>query len=736
MKKIYLLLLTFCPFVGFGQEVFTRFTTQDASKPTATADVQALTQPDLLLDKVDVSALLAADKKEEGQGVPPRFGVARSIIVDCKTQGKWQTVADGRNWQFAVSSPGAFSLNFFFKKFYLPPQAELYIYNSDHRVVMGPITAKQNTQAGVYATDLLPGDVAYFELHEPTAVVGKSQLFLSRVVHGYRNLFSQASYAAGYGQSAACNVDVACAAGANWQNESNSVAMVLLANGTRLCSGSLLNNACQDLTPNFLTAFHCLDGDGSGNLSVDEQNAVQSWVFRFRYKSATCGGADVANFVSLSGAQYSAASRASDFALLQLFQRPTPASGLAYAGWSREGVVASSSASLHHPNGDVMKIAASSSATQNIGWNPPGETNPTFNTHWRADFNVGTVEHGSSGGPLFDQNHRVVGQLHGNQFTNGNYCAEHAGDYGRFDVSWTGGGTAQTSLQSWLTTDPSVVTVNTFQYPSVQGPDLICAATTYSLSTLGGIANVSWGASDPTILSINGSTGAAQPLKNGTVTVNAIISLTGGCGVAQITKSVQVFANKDIPTGVYSYMGGTTRSRLQTQQYVASGQYTIYMDQATDYSFSATNPTGGVAVPITKTGRNSASFTLNRGATVQVRVTPASSCLYNGTYVFSSSGSSFAAYDVTPNPATSDLTVTRQESSASAAPLANQETFARPAPARFEAVLYDSFGRKVKSQSTTNSKVFLEINDLPNGLYTLRINDGLVNYSQHIQVAH
>ena len=39
---------------------------------------------------------------------------------------------------------------------------------------------------------------------------------------------------------------------------------------------------------------------------------------------------------------------------------------------------------------------------------------PGAGTHVRVeDWDLGTTEGGSSGSPLFDQNHRVIGQLHG-----------------------------------------------------------------------------------------------------------------------------------------------------------------------------------------------------------------------------------------------------------------------------------------------------------------------------------
>jgi len=70
------------------------------------------------------------------------------------------------------------------------------------------------------------------------------------------------------------------------------------------------------------------------------------------------------------------------------------------------------------------------------------------------------VQSGSSGSPLFNQNHRIVGQLRGNQnnkcykWSNECFCSQRPiGEFGKFDVSWYGDGTPSTSLKDWLDPD-------------------------------------------------------------------------------------------------------------------------------------------------------------------------------------------------------------------------------------------------------------------------------------------
>jgi hypothetical protein len=76
---------------------------------------------------------------------------------------------------------------------------------------------------------------------------------------------------------------------------------------------------------------------------------------------------------------------------------------------------------------------------------------PGDGTHWRIDdWEDGTTEPGSSGSGLWDQNHRLVGQLHGGYAS----CTSITSDwYGRIARSWEGGGSSATRLRDWL--DPA-----------------------------------------------------------------------------------------------------------------------------------------------------------------------------------------------------------------------------------------------------------------------------------------
>jgi hypothetical protein len=130
---------------------------------------------------------------------------------------------------------------------------------------------------------------------------------------------------------------------------------------------------------------------------------------------------------------------------------PITHNNAAFFGWDRTGNNPSSGTGIHHPAGMVMKISFDDNSltpnSSSILWDD--WTYSPVNSHWVVGLDNGTVEHGSSGSPLFDQNHRVVGQLHGG----GEGCAPVTEYYGRLNVSWAGGGSNSSRLSNWL--DPN-----------------------------------------------------------------------------------------------------------------------------------------------------------------------------------------------------------------------------------------------------------------------------------------
>jgi hypothetical protein len=236
-------------------------------------------------------------------------------------------------------------------EFKLTESSELNIYSEDRKFRYGPITKSNNTNGLIkFWTDLIPGSLIHIELtslENPDLNV----LNISKVIYGYENSFGTKSF----GSSASCNIDVNCPEGSGWELESSSVSMILLANGTRWCSSALVNNTAKDYKGYILSAFHCIDLDQNQMLDASEKAAVNNWMFRFKYESASCNGIDDTNFMTFNGSNFVAAYDPTDFLLLELFNTPNANDCISYSGWSRESIIPLNGTGIHHPKGDVKK---------------------------------------------------------------------------------------------------------------------------------------------------------------------------------------------------------------------------------------------------------------------------------------------------------------------------------------------------------------------------------------------
>jgi hypothetical protein len=320
------------------------------------------------------------------------------------------------------------SLNLTFSKYFLPAGADLFIFGAKNKI--GALTNQNNQPDEKLGTGLIGGDWLILEYYEPASVRGLGKLEIGKATHGYRDPYSTQ----GWGESDDCEMNVNCPLGAPWANEKRSVARYV-DNGD-VCTGTLLNNMLQDGKPYFITANHCFAANSS------------TWVFSFNWEAPGCTTPTIAipENQTVSGCSVKSRNSFSDFLLLQLNSRPPASFNVYYSGWSAVDVPSQSSCIIHHPAGDIKKITFDLQPVTSSGY---GVNSTNDNSHWRTgnyEFST-TTEGGSSGSTIFDQNHRVVGQLHGGPAS----CTNISSDfYGKFSASWTGGGTPATRLKDWL----------------------------------------------------------------------------------------------------------------------------------------------------------------------------------------------------------------------------------------------------------------------------------------------
>ena len=399
---------------------------------TVKSSIQAVS-----MSKVDVPSLIAEDEIESAKGIPLRFGAPFEVDYNMNNSGTWETLGDSsRIWRLRIESIGAYSINLVYRNFWMPPGAKFYIYNEDQSMVIGAFTEDNNKEYEKFATGPVKGDITILEYWEPAGTEVQGVIAIERVVHAYRNLFDRylLKDTESFGSSGSCNNNVNCPEGADWQDEKRAVAMILTSGGFRLCTGALVNNVREDFIPYFLTANHCLGGQ-------------ETWVFMFNYESPNCTNIDGPTWMTVSGSTLRATNSYSDFALLELTEMPPDSYSVYYAGWSNINSPSTSSVCIHHPSGDIKKIT--------FDYDPPTSANyggSSGGSHWRINaWDDGTTEPGSSGSPLFDQNHRITGQLHGGTAS----CSlPNDPDYfGKFAQSWNYSSIAALQLKYWLDPD-------------------------------------------------------------------------------------------------------------------------------------------------------------------------------------------------------------------------------------------------------------------------------------------
>ncbi len=373
------------------------------------------------------------------KSAPYRFGIEYNVNYNLQNSGAWffNEVNNKATWFLGVKCVGAKSINFIFDQFHLVKGSEMFIWSGTRDEFIGKITEKNNSEAQVLGTTLIHDDEAVIELTVPLSRMHEVQLSLGTIVHGYRTVLSShlsddLEQRGPYGTSGNCNNNVNCPVGADWQIEKKSVALIL-DGGFAACTGALVNNTANDGTPYFLTANHCYAAN------------VGSWVFVFNHETTGCTGNTGPTNQTVSGSVLRARNAGSDFCLLELNSVPPANYNVQYSGWdASDANTVSSAVGIHHPSGDLKKISFENDPVTQGNWGGA----QTWDV---AQWDDGITEPGSSGSPLFDQNHRIIGQLYGGgSACNGNTENGQGDSYGRFGVSWDTGATAATRLREWL----------------------------------------------------------------------------------------------------------------------------------------------------------------------------------------------------------------------------------------------------------------------------------------------
>ncbi len=393
--------------------------------------------------------LLEEDTRFEKMGQRSNFGRIIPFHQNQETVGVWTTLPNGdRLWQLRFHSENAKGVSVYFDDLYLPIGSRLYLYPANRKYFVGPFGNEDCNAHRHFMAGEVIGDDAVLEYYEPASAVGNVSIGIRGVGHLYRYVQEFESESRG-GGSEACEVDVNCPEGADWTKERDAVVRLTITEGNLVgsCTGTLVNTTAKDCRKYILTALHCGE-------TVSDEDWLSCSV-RFNYESAGCASGSTSSthnkigVIHLADSNDGGGQSGSDFLLLEMEDEINTSWTPYFAGWNASTSAANTGVGIHHPAGDKKKISTTDDIISGT-YSAPG-------FHWRVKWmetvtNWGVTEPGSSGSPLFDQDHYLVGTLTGGV----SFCDSPQGSdwYGKMSKHWTANpNAANQKLKVWLDPD-------------------------------------------------------------------------------------------------------------------------------------------------------------------------------------------------------------------------------------------------------------------------------------------
>lgn len=424
------------------------------STPSCPPTIASASIPGHVLSYVDLEGLLQPSE----DSLFLIYGYKKICDIDFIENARVDTTINGDTIRrFSFESSDAYSLQLYCDNFNIPPGAELYIYNTDKSMILGPFTNNDNRRHKRFATDVVSGDKFTLEYIEPKSAEFRGQIHVSGIGHSVLDIITTGNPVSTFGQSQGCHKDITCSEGDGWGDQIRSVVVIkaVTYNGVEISfTGNLVNNTSNDRTPLLLTCFHGIDTDQfpvdyvntpyteDCILSAEEKYLAYEWIFTFNYYLEECANINTATVgESTWGADVLAWDAQTDYLLVKLTSIIPPDFKAFLSGWDKRGFAPMNGLTMiHHPNGDYKKITidapVSSGLSDNsflIPWKHKACTSNVY-THWVMQWDIGAQEGGSSGSGIYDsQSKLIIGQMHGGpnncsyQYLNG-----YAGKFSEF----------------------------------------------------------------------------------------------------------------------------------------------------------------------------------------------------------------------------------------------------------------------------------------------------------------
>lgn len=337
-------------------------------------------------------------KSDQNNLKPFTFAHSFNVSLNLNNSGVWYNTSKVNVWQLRIRSVGAYSLNLIFDRFKLPENAKLFLINESLGEIKGAYTSENNPESNLFAVEPVSGEELLLQYEEPVNVSFRGEIEVAKVAHDFIGITTNDHRPLGL--SGTCNINVNCDMANGSENVRDGVCRIIIK-GTEICTGTLVNNTNLDGVPYVLTAYHCISSEA----------LAQTSVFLFNYESPYCSSVDGDVSHTLSGSSLKASFDSLDFSLVRLANNTIPDQFRPYmVGWNRKNSPPSSSICIHHPLGDIKKIAIDNNAAVTAKFNSSYLNNGFWNI---LSWEKGVTEEGSSGGPLFDQNKQIIGTLTG-----------------------------------------------------------------------------------------------------------------------------------------------------------------------------------------------------------------------------------------------------------------------------------------------------------------------------------
>lgn len=353
-----------------------------------------------------------------------------------------------RVWVNRISMPSQSESYLKLSSYDIPEGGRLFVIADDGKQVLGAYTRDNKNKQGTFLCGPIKG--AFTIEYDSPETITKLPFQVEQI---YAGATDQAAAETGFGSSFSCMININCDEGRPYEKEKRGVVRIRIVGeqGIALCTGALLNNTSADRTPYVLSAYHC-----ERPVGIEFTPQHELWYFDFAYEAASCANPGEEPVpVSVQGAEKVSEYAETDMLLVKITGPMPIEANPYYNGWdARESYLPRSSTLIHHPSGDIKKISNDVDSSvvdiQDRTWDN-GSITPS-GSHIKAVFDNSTYQPGSSGAPLFDQDNRIVAQLHGGPPSD-SFCTVAVAYCGRLSASWDSGSSPSERLKDWLDPD-------------------------------------------------------------------------------------------------------------------------------------------------------------------------------------------------------------------------------------------------------------------------------------------